>query len=114
MSKDDGSINRVFYSKSKKLLFICERVTIDNRFEPDQKIKNHVIKYSEKFDSDLNVPCGYTEINLEGRFDYLRLQETNLSNFMADIIRTEYDSDFSLFNCGTLRSNCIIETGYIT
>lgn len=33
---------------------------------------------------------------------------------MADIIRTEYDSDFSLFNCGTLRSNCIIEKGYIT
>jgi len=33
---------------------------------------------------------------------------------MADIIRTEYDTDFSLFNCGTLRSNSVIERGYIT
>ena len=33
---------------------------------------------------------------------------------IADIIRTEYDVDFSLFNCGTYRSNCIINKGYIT
>lgn len=63
----------MFYSKSKKLLLENQRVTIDERFEEDPATKEHVAKYSEKFNSDLNVPCGYADIDLEGRFQYLRI-----------------------------------------
>ncbi|CDW87517.1 ser thr protein phosphatase family [Stylonychia lemnae] len=111
---DNVNSKRYLYSKTKKLLFECERVTIDERFAADNYIHDHVIKYSQKFNEDLNVPCGYTEVNLEGRFQCIRVEETNLSNLLADIIRTEYDVDFSLFNCGTYRSNSVLEKGYIT
>jgi 5'-nucleotidase len=33
---------------------------------------------------------------------------------MADIFRTEYDTDFFLANSGTLRSNYLIKEGHIT
>lgn len=103
-----------YYSKRKRILFECERITITDKYKPDPEIVDHIIRYSEKFNQDLNIACGYTDVDMEGRFSYIRCEETNLSNFMADVIRTEYDTDFCLFNCGTLRSNCVIEQGYIT
>ena len=33
---------------------------------------------------------------------------------LADIMRTEYDTDFALMNAGCLRSNSVIPKGYIT
>lgn len=50
---------------------------------------------------------------MEGRFNHLRSEETNLGNFFADLIRTEFDTDFSIINSGTLRTNAIIEKGPI-
>ncbi len=72
------------------------------------------MKYTEKFDKDLDIVCGYTDVDLEGRFDHVRAQETNLADLIADIIRTEYDADFGLLNSGTLRSNSVIHKGPIT
>lgn len=104
---------KVNYSKTKKLLYICKRITINERYEPDKLIEEHVLKFSEKLDHDLDVICGYTEVPLEGRFNFIRTEETNLGNLIADIIRSEYDTDFGLVNSGTLRTNNVIEKGPI-
>ena len=55
----------------------------------------------------MNV-CGYSEVELDGRFEFLRSRETKISNFIADILYTEYpDTDLALINSGTLRSNSV-------
>jgi 5'-nucleotidase len=51
---------------------------------------------------------------LEGRFELLRTQETNFGNFIADIFRSEHNSDIALVVSGGLRTNHIIEKGLIT
>jgi 5'-nucleotidase len=56
---------------------------------------------------------GYTDVLIEGRFNHLRSGETNLADFAADILRTEYETDFSLINSGTLRSNALFDRGPI-
>lgn len=43
----------------------------------------------------------------------MRSEETNLGNFCADILRTEYDTDFALVNAGTLRTNSVVPEGPI-
>ncbi len=91
----------------------CERITIDSRFKSDPEILAHVKKYAEKLNEDLNVPCGYTDVDLDAMFSSVRYKETNLCNLIADVIRTEYDTDFSLFNTGTFRSNAIIHKGIL-
>jgi 5'-nucleotidase len=66
-------------------------------------------------DKLLNKQCGYTDVELECRFDKLRTEETNIANFVADIFRTEfYDCDFAYVNSGSLRSNAIIPAGPLT
>jgi 2',3'-cyclic-nucleotide 2'-phosphodiesterase (5'-nucleotidase family) len=62
----------------------------------------------------MNV-CGYSEVDLDGRFDFVRTSETNISNFIADILYTEYpNTDFALINSGSLRSNSVWKKGPIT
>lgn len=63
----------------------------------------------------MNEVCAYFDVDLEGRFDHLRHEETNVANFVADLILSEYDNvDIVLLNCGTLRSNAIMPSGDFT
>jgi len=35
--------------------------------------------------------CGYIDVDMEGRFEHLRYEETNCANFVSDLIRTEFE-----------------------
>ena len=59
--------------------------------------------------------CGYFDVDVDGRFEHLRYEETNCGNLVADMIRTEFDiCEIVLLNCGTLRSNSIMTKGDVT
>lgn len=63
----------------------------------------------------MNEDFGYFEVDVEGRFSKLRYEETNCANFISDIIRSEFEQcDLSILNCGTLRSNDVIEKGHFS
>ena len=63
----------------------------------------------------MNQVCGYFDVDVEGRFDHLRHEETNCANFVSDLIRTEFeDTDLSILNGGTLRSNAVLPAGDVT
>jgi len=42
------------YSEKLQRLFICEKVTIDERFEADSEIEAHVLSYTKSLDEQLN------------------------------------------------------------
>lgn len=69
---------------------------------------NHAKNYTDRLNNDLNVLCGYTDTELEGRFEFIRTVETNISNWFADVVRTEFGVDLFIANSGTLRTNQII------
>lgn len=56
---------------------------------------------------------GYTSIPLETRFSVIRTQESNWSNFYADICRVDMDADIAIINSGTIRSDMVYQEGYI-
>ena len=56
---------------------------------------------------------GSCEVDLEARFSRVRSEETNLGNFLSDLIKNELQADLSLANGGCLRANSIIEKGLI-
>ena len=37
-----------------------------------------------------------------------------MANFYADLIKTEFNTDVAFFNTGTIRSDELIKSGYIT
>jgi hypothetical protein len=43
----------------------------------------------------------------------LRTEETNTGSLIADLLRTELMTDFSLYNSGAIRANSIINQGII-
>ena len=63
----------------------------------------------------MNQVCGFVDVDLDGRFDRLRYEETNLANFITDLMLTEYENcEIGVLNTGALRSNAILPRGEIT
>ena len=56
---------------------------------------------------ELDKVLGVINVDLDGRFSFIRTQETNLGNFVADIILEHIRADCCLINSGGLRSDMI-------
>jgi 2',3'-cyclic-nucleotide 2'-phosphodiesterase (5'-nucleotidase family) len=60
-----------------------------------------VNKYKEKVDAVLNVRIGEAEVDLDR--ENVRRRETNLGNFIADIMRSSSGAEAALINGGSIR-----------
>jgi len=69
----------------------------------DKNITAIVEKYQKKVDTVLNETVGEAEADLDG--ENVRKRETNLGDFIADIIREESGSDIALINGGGIRAS---------
>lgn len=64
-------------------------------------------------DKRLDKVIGTIEVPLDARFNSVRTRETNVGNFICDIILTAVDADVVIVNSGTLRADRIIPSGPI-
>ena len=62
-----------------------------------------VKKYKERVDAVLNERIGEAELDLDG--ENVRKRETNLGNFIADIMRRASGADITLINGGGIRTS---------
>jgi 5'-nucleotidase len=84
-----------------------ERVEVDSKVEEDESVKRLVDKYQANFKEKMEIEIGHTAVDLDGRFSSIRTKETNLGNFVADLMRLSTEADFAVLNSGTLRSDDI-------
>ncbi|KAK8071447.1 hypothetical protein PG997_011650 [Apiospora hydei] len=67
------------------------------------------VKLVEKLTSSLNAtlqkPVGYTAAPLDARFRTVRLKESNIGNFVCDIMRHYYSGDCCIMASGTIRGD---------
>ena len=111
----DTELVKHIFSPQKRMLLRVEKVPITVDIPTNPKIEAHIKKYATELNKKMNQVCGYFDVDIEGRFEYLRYQETNCGNFVADLIRTEFNNcEVVILNCGTLRSNSIIPKGQVT
>lgn len=54
--------------------------------------------------SKLDDVLGEFHVDLDGQFETVRTQESNLGNFVCDIMVASCNGDCALVNSGTLRS----------
>lgn len=59
----------------------------------------------------MDQTLGFMNVELEGRFSYVRTQETNLGNFITDIMLEAVNADCAILNSGTLRSDLLHPQG---
>ena len=57
---------------------------------------------------------GVFEVDLDGRQSTVRSMESNLGNFVTDIMVAATEADLALINSGTLRSDTIHKAGIFT
>ncbi|CAL1547871.1 unnamed protein product [Lymnaea stagnalis] len=88
-----------------------ERVDLNSSIPEDTEMKKIVMKNLESVESKMDTYLGYMNVEMDGRFSSIRTQETNLGNFITDIILTATKADCALLNSGTLRSDRIHAKG---
>ena len=95
----------------KPVVTDVSQVDVTSSFEPDNELATALEKYSEKMEMELIKELGEFECDLEGRFANIRTQETNLGNFVCDIMVAATNADLALINSGTFRSDQIHSAG---
>lgn len=82
----------------------------NSRLEPikpigkeSRPVREIVAKYQQKVDALFNDTVGISLVDLDG--SNVRLQETNLGNLIADILRETSGADIAIINGGTIRTS---------
>lgn len=72
-----------------------------------------VDRLTSNLKAKLEKPVGYTVSPLDGRFSTVRQRESNLGNFVCDLMRYYYAADCAMMAGGTIRGDQIYPAGII-
>ncbi|KAK3338724.1 hypothetical protein B0H65DRAFT_474530 [Neurospora tetraspora] len=72
-----------------------------------------VHKLTSKLKKSLEKPIGFSAAPLDARFTTVRLRESNIGNFVCDIMRLHYHADIAIMAAGTIRGDQIYPPGPI-
>ncbi|KAH7925752.1 Metallo-dependent phosphatase [Leucogyrophana mollusca] len=78
-------------------------LSLPKRLPEDAGMQAILSSIQSQIATAVDGPLVYTATPLEGRFNFLRTQETNLGNIVADAVRAYYDTDIAFMNAGSLR-----------
>ena len=79
--------------------------------EPDQETLETEDFYMKAFNEKLGKQIGYFGTELDVTDSCMRNREAKMGNFVADLMRTEYATDFAIINSGSFRINKVIPEG---
>ena len=68
----------------------------------------------KKFEQKLSGHIGWTAVDFDLREDVIRTEESTFGNFIADLMRTELNSDFAMINAGAFQYNDHVKSGPIS
>lgn len=79
----------------------------------DPATVNLVTRMTSSLKAKLEKPIGYTVRPLDGRFTTVRQKESNLGNFVCDLMRFYYAADCAFMAGGTMRGDQVYPPGII-
>jgi len=90
-----------------------ERVTLSSDMEEDPESREVVAEYLRMVSDKMDQVIGETAVPLESRFFKVRTEETNMGNFIADLMRGGSGADIAILNSGTIRADTLFPPGQI-
>lgn len=100
-------------AEAKKWNITIIRRDIVSQIAEHQPTLELASKLTAKLKQSLEKPVGWTAAPLDARFTTVRLRESNIGNFVCDIMRHYYDADCALMAAGTIRGDQIYPPGPI-
>ena len=91
-----------------------EMVEITSEFEENEEMKQLCQEYVDNLEGLLAKEIGHLGSDLDGRFATVRAAESNLGNFVADIMVANTNADCAIVNGGNFRSDQIHNSGVFT
>ncbi|KAF2652680.1 ser/Thr protein phosphatase family protein [Lophiostoma macrostomum CBS 122681] len=93
--------------------FKITRRDIVSSIPQDEAAVKVVEKLTRKLREKLDKPIGYTAAPLDARFVTVRTKESNIGNFVCDLMRYYYDTDCCIMAAGTIRGDQIYPPGVL-
>ncbi|XP_023711596.1 mannosylglucosyl-3-phosphoglycerate phosphatase isoform X2 [Cryptotermes secundus] len=88
-----------------------EEISVTSAFPEDPILKQLLEKYASVMEGKMDEVLGAFSVPLDGRFQSVRTEETNLGNWVCDVILAATGADLVLLNSGTLRSDQVHPAG---
>lgn len=89
------------------------RRDITSEIKEDPETLVLVSKLTSKLQRSLSRVIGWTATPLDGRFRTVRMGESNLGNFVCDILRHHHEADCAIMAAGTIRGDQVYPPGAI-
>jgi 5'-nucleotidase len=89
-------------------------VKVTDELPDDPAMAQLVARYEARLEEAVLVPVGATRVPLDARNASLRTGETNVGNYVADVMRARLQADVGLMNGGGIRSNRLVPAGVLT
>ncbi|TWU79094.1 hypothetical protein ED733_008707 [Metarhizium rileyi] len=78
-----------------------------------EKTAKLVHELTSKLQKSLSRPIGWTAMPLDARFSTVRMRESNLGNFVCDVMRRHYNADCTIMASGTIRGDQVYPPGVV-
>lgn len=101
--KADGKVNATF-----------EAINVTSEYTEDQDLKDILNKYTETIEERMGEVLGNFSVELDGRFSAIRTSETNLGDWVCDVVLSATGADVVILNSGTFRSDQVHPAGPFT
>ncbi|OJD29792.1 5-nucleotidase [Diplodia corticola] len=98
---------------SNKWDFNIIRRDVVSQIPQDPESVKLIQSLTAKLKAKLDKPIGYTVSPLDARFTTVRTKESNMGNFVCDLMRFTYNGDCALMASGTIRGDQIYPPGLL-
>lgn len=89
-------------------------IDVTSDYEEDAELKLQLAKFTDSIDEHMKEVLGNFSVELEGRFAKIRTQETNLGDWVCDVVLSATGADVVILNSGTFRSDQVHSAGPFT
>lgn len=107
-------VNRQRNENGKLININVEQIDVTAEFEEDEVLRDELNKYSALIETKMSEVLGEFSVDLDGRFSVIRTSETNLGDWVCDVVMSATGADLVLINSGTFRSDQIHPAGPFT
>ncbi|XP_044741798.1 trifunctional nucleotide phosphoesterase protein YfkN isoform X2 [Chrysoperla carnea] len=91
-----------------------DEINVTSEYEEDLILKEKLEKFTSLIEGKMDEVLGCFSVPLDGRFTSVRTSESNLGNWVCDVVLSATGADLVLINSGTFRSDQVHPAGDFT
>lgn len=80
-------------------------IDVTTKYEEDAELKMKLASFTDSIEERMDEVLGNFSVELEGRFSKIRTMETNLGDWVCDVVLSATGADTVILNSGTFRSD---------